>query len=329
MLRTNGWEVSTIRMTSDADIQISLLTGSDLEFLLRFTILGLIGQLPNASIVHTQRTVELLPFYLLRSDAQMVVTCHGKDTLEMSLHRPWWVVSLYNAVESIAIRSADQVICVDQSTKQYLLQKHDLPDDRFVVIPVGADGTIFNPRSQAECRHQSDYELDDDILLFAGRLSEVKNLPLLLNTFVEVQRRRECFLVIAGDGGQREALERSLHKRGLNEFVNLCGTVEHHVLADLMNLADCLLLTSDHEGSPNVVREARACGLPVVSTDVGDVSQIITDNSQGYVVTERSPEVIADRVELVLDDNSASRSPDRKVLFEFTYNRIETLYFKN
>jgi teichuronic acid biosynthesis glycosyltransferase TuaC len=51
----------------------------------------------------------------------------------------------------------------------------------------------------------------------------------------------------------------------------------------VMTGADCLLLTSSHEGSPNVVKEATACGLPVVSTDVGDVRQVLNGVDPSWV----------------------------------------------
>jgi len=66
------------------------------------------------------------------------------------------------------------------------------------------------------------------------------------------------------------------------------------------NAADVLLLTSFHEGSPNVIKEAMACNCPIVSTDVGDVRDII-ENTEGCYITTFQPEDIADKIKRALE----------------------------
>lgn len=85
----------------------------------------------------------------------------------------------------------------------------------------------------------------------------------------------------------------------------------HEELPTYMNAADLLLLTSSREGSPNVVKEAMACNLPIVSTDVGDVREVIgeTDNC---VLTTASPDDIARGIESVLD--SSRRTNGREAI---------------
>ena len=71
-----------------------------------------------------------------------------------------------------------------------------------------------------------------------------------------------------------------------------------------LSACDCLLVTSDKEGSPNIVREAIACGVPVVSVRVGDVPELILrDPSVGSIV-ERSPESIAEGITQILENKS-------------------------
>jgi teichuronic acid biosynthesis glycosyltransferase TuaC len=74
----------------------------------------------------------------------------------------------------------------------------------------------------------------------------------------------------------------------------------HEDLPTYMNAADLLLLTSSREGSPNAIKEAMACNLPIVSTDVGDVRQVVGDTTN-CVLADASPEDIANGIERVLD----------------------------
>ena len=74
------------------------------------------------------------------------------------------------------------------------------------------------------------------------------------------------------------------------------GQVSADEVPFYLQASDCLLVTSDSEGSPCIVKEALACGLPIVSVDVGDVAQMTKGVSQCWVV-DREVEVLADRVE--------------------------------
>ena len=82
------------------------------------------------------------------------------------------------------------------------------------------------------------------------------------------------------------------------ELVELRGYSREEVNL-LMNAADCLLMTSHREGSPQVIKEAMACGTPVVSVDVGDVKEVI-GHTEGCYIAERDPEDIAEKIRQAL-----------------------------
>jgi teichuronic acid biosynthesis glycosyltransferase TuaC len=124
---------------------------------------------------------------------------------------------------------------------------------RNTVLPNGVDTDLFRPLDRIECRRRLGWSQDERVALFAGTKP---NSP----------RKR-----------------RSLAEAACAAASALAGPVRLHVVRDLwpdempfvMNAADCLLLTSSIEGSPNVVKEALMCGLPVVSTAVGDVELLL------------------------------------------------------
>lgn len=82
------------------------------------------------------------------------------------------------------------------------------------------------------------------------------------------------------------------------EFLELRGYSREEVNL-IMNAADCLLMTSRREGSPQVIKEAMACGTPIVSVDVGDVKDVIGD-TEGCYIAERNPEDLAEKIRMAL-----------------------------
>ena len=99
----------------------------------------------------------------------------------------------------------------------------------------------------------------------------------------------------------------------------LRGLTPHDELPLHMNAADCLLLTSDFEGSPDIIKEALACNLPIVSVDVGDVKERTSGVKQTAIVA-RDPAAIANEIALILSSNE--RSNGREKISELDASKI-------
>jgi glycosyltransferase involved in cell wall biosynthesis len=146
---------------------------------------------------------------------------------------------------------------------------HPSARKRNLVVPNGVDRSIFHPCSGEEARRHLGWSAEDRIVLFAADPA--------------VERKRYWL----AEAACREA-ERAL---GPIRLEVAWGTPPADIPM-LMAGADCLLLTSAIEGSPNVVKEAVACGLPVISTDVGDVAEILGDIDPSWVCAPE-PEPLA------------------------------------
>ena len=166
---------------------------------------------------------------------------------------------------------ADERIVVSESLGRRLGK---LP---FTVIPSGLDLETFRPLPQTECRKLLGLPAEKSLVLFAA-------------STIENQRKRY--------GLAQEAVNLLKNKRDTELVV--ANKVEHKQIPVYMAACDALLLTSKHEGSPNVVKEALACNLPVVSVDVGDVRSRIEPIAGCALCTDDSPQAIADALDLVL-----------------------------
>lgn len=164
----------------------------------------------------------------------------------------------------------DRIIAVSEDTKK----KGRL--NGAVVIPCGIDFNLFEPMPKMEARKLLGLPADKKLVLWAGEyFRPVKRFDIVQKA---VALLRE---------GMPEA-----------ELVLVSGKPLTEVPA-YMNACDVLLLVSDKEGSPMVVKEAMACNLPVVSVPAGDVAEIITGNEGCYLCTQ-NPRDVAEKLEMVL-----------------------------
>lgn len=147
--------------------------------------------------------------------------------------------------------------------------------DDGTIIPCGIDTALFLPADRAEARKALGLPLDAGIVLFAGMRRPEKRLDIIEAAVERVRARRPGVQLVVAEN------------------------MPHEQMPVYMNGADVLVLASEAEGSPMVIKEALACNLPVVSVDVGDVRELI-GSLPGCLVVERSPEGLADGLLAVL-----------------------------
>lgn len=169
------------------------------------------------------------------------------------------------------------------------------PADRLEILPLTVDLREFG---FIERRPRPD---DEPIrILSVGRLIPVKGMDILLRAIAALNSRHPLQLWIAGDGPQRPRLEHLADELGLGEKVTFLGWVEYTRMAELMAQAHLFVLasrtdpqTGETEGSPTVLLEAQAVGLPVVSTLHGDIPFIVRQGETGVLVPEGDAEALA------------------------------------
>jgi glycosyltransferase involved in cell wall biosynthesis len=202
---------------------------------------------------------------------------------------------LYNTIIKIAITKSKKVIWVSQKAlKSYLGEKYS--KEKNIVIPSPYDSSLF-----CLCEEDNLVKKTNQIIIFVGRLSAVKNLNLLIDSFKLVrEEKKNVKLILCGDGEERIKLERNVEERGLKDDVIFTGYLKREEIRFFLNKADVFVLTSLKEGSPVCVVEALAMGVPVVTVDVGDVKEIIRDGYNGYVVERYDPVLISTAIVKIL-----------------------------
>ena len=173
------------------------------------------------------------------------------------------------------------------------------------VVYNGIDFDRLAAGANAEEARQArgDLGIPDDAPILGGvfRMSEEKRPLLWLDVAANVAAQRpDVHFVVCGDGPMRDEIRTYAAERGIADRVHLPGAQSN--IGSWFKLMDVVMLTSRHEGLPNVLLEAQSLGVPVVAPDVGGVAEVIEQGLTGWAIRDADAAKLAERVLYSLDD---------------------------
>ena len=140
-------------------------------------------------------------------------------------------------------------------------------------------------------------------LATVSRLARIKHVNFIIQAIaLLVHKGIDCDLIICGDGEEINALKSLSSSLGLEERVLFLGLCNREQIATVLNFSDVFLFASENEAMSLVVLESLYMGTPVVSTDVGDISDVIVDGETGYIVGDYNIDKYVDRIRIVLNN---------------------------
>lgn len=261
----------------------------------------------DADLVHLHYGMTATLFVLLaRPHCPVVATYHGSDILGYPIKRLSnlslnTVFNIAAVLTRLLSRFIDHVIVMSEEMKARLPA---VVRSRCEVIPMGVDMHLFKPSDRNLARVELGWGSEKTILFCDNNRDPVKRPDIAEETI---------------------RLVKQIH-HDASLFV-LRG-VPHEQVPLYLNASDCLLLTSDAEGSPNIVREAFACNLPVVSVAAGDVKDLLAQHEAGELVLRQDPRTLADAVLRVLNRPRSTklRSIIEKDSVEAVASRVYQVY---
>jgi len=152
----------------------------------------------------------------------------------------------------------------------------------------------------------SDTAVPHDVdLCFVGKFYSSKRLDILLEAAALVRARRgHVRVMLVGDGPDRAAVEADVRRLGLSADVVITGSRPADEVASWLRRSRLFVMTSEQEGLPMAMIEALTCGVPVVISDVGDVTTVARHGESAWIVPEKTPEAFASAITLLLDDDA-------------------------
>lgn len=241
---------------------------------------------------------------------------------------------VFKNIERYLARKSTGIIAISDLQKKELTIEHKICKPKKVeVIPLGFDLEKFTKNkddNRAETRKT--YNLADDEVAIAiiGRLAPVKDHSYFLDVVEQllptIDQKVKFFIV--GDGSEKDEIARRVE--GINKEHGEVVIMTSWILdiAAFNHGMDIICLTSKNEGTPVSVIEAQASGLPVISTDVGGVRDILEDNEAGFVIKRENIETYVEKLRLLVGNqkirNKFAEKGTDNVLKSFHYRRLTT-----
>lgn len=318
-------------------------------------ILGMMIRLPKLKrrysqkkkniILHIHRPDYVLPLVLFRWDVPIVLTLHGEwlaDGKTMFSPKLFPIIErIYQLIVFFAIQRSVIVVPVSKRVwNSYANQLGGIIVNKMCKpISTGIDTKRFTPLclpSTKKIQILKKYHIPfrENIILVVGRLEPVKRPELALYAFKEfLDKQPDSHLIFVGDGKLKERLVRLTHSLGLSSNVSFLGSIPNDQLPDLYHVSDVVLISSINEASPIVPREALACGVPVVSTPVGDVELLITNRLLGKISQDSATDISKSLLEVTKYSKTHKKAfrkykdlVKRRVSLQETISQYLTIY---
>lgn len=217
------------------------------------------------------------------------------------------VPALYEAIERRVVESLSSAWCVREEGAQSLQRRYPQLAERIQFVPTWVDTEVFSapsPARRAEQRERLIRELDLSptarIVVTVGRLDTQKDPNLLLSAVASLAAAGEdVALLYVGDGVLRAGLAKRVATENVRG-VRFLGLRPPGAIAEILHGVDAFALSSAYEGMPMALLEALGAGVPVATTDVGEVRRVVFPGRTGAIANERTVEAFTTALAAVL-----------------------------
>ena len=234
------------------------------------------------------------------------------------------------AVGKETLKEADKIIAVSNATKNYVLSLGAKPE-KVKVLRNGVDLVRFRPLAgkREEMRRKLGISQNSIVVLTVRRLVYKNGIDTLIESAnIAVKKNPKIVFLVVGKGPDLNKVQMKINQLGIENNFRPTGFVTDEDLPFYYNAADFFALPSKSgEGLPLVALEAMACGLPVIATDVGGISEILMED-YGKIVPPNQPELLAKAILEFSNIDLSSRKLEIRAVMEEKYSwdkNVETL----
>jgi glycosyltransferase involved in cell wall biosynthesis len=281
----------------------------------------------NPDLIHAQNISLALYALLIKKTLKKpyVTWAQGSDIYLPSRFFRWFY--------KFNLKNAGAVIA-QTSDEKGIMQK--ICDRDIMILPSGIDLGRFSNLSRESSRSGLQIKKGEKVILFVGKLHAVKGVNYLIQAMNVIrQKEPKTRLILVGDGEERRDLEKLTSSLNLADSVTFVGKVPNEKVPQYMAAADIFVLPSLSEGFPMVIVEAMASGLPIVTTNVTGLPEIVHNGENGLLVEPKNSVELAEKILLLLQDDELrgdiaqnNRQRAKDYTWEKVVDNLEEVYQK-
>ena len=201
---------------------------------------------------------------------------------------------VFKVVLRACFRLSARIVAVNHNIVDSLISTYNISKESIHCIPNGVQQSFYQKRRK---------EIAGTVkIISVGSLIQRKGVDVLIHALGQL---KDCqwSLTIVGDGPERPSIDRLIQEYSLENKVIITGLIHPDEVAPLMRKADVFVLSSYSEGRPNVVLEAMASGLAIVSSDIDGISELITDNKNGLIYQKGNYHEMSRLLKTLMEDH--------------------------
>jgi L-malate glycosyltransferase len=255
-----------------------------------------------------------------RPDFRIVTTLHGTDITLIGQDPS------YRPITQFSIAKSDGLTAVSEFLRHETVEHFNIPTDAIRVIPNFVN--LDKYRRDAYACLRSKFSLEGErIVTHISNFRAVKRVQDVVSVFARIARRIPSRLLLVGDGPERVRAQEQAAALGVTDRVIFLG--KQNSVAELLACSDLFVLPSETEAFGLVALEAMACGVPVVSTNVGGLPEVMPPHPAGHMLPVGEVDAMAEAVIPVLTDNDLwyeASAIARRTAEQFSTDRIVPMY---
>jgi glycosyltransferase involved in cell wall biosynthesis len=263
-------------------------------------------------VVHD--TYHFGPFFLLNRPTRRVLTVHDLTPLILPEFHKRSRTFLHKVIFYKILKDSDHIITVSENTKNDLINKFKIPEDKIRVIPLAANENFKQIDESKIFSTTTKYNINCPFILYVGTLEPRKNIPNLLNAYYKLKKQgiNHKLVIAGGKGWKYKEIFETIEKLNLQKDVIFTGYVPDEDLPGLYNAAELFVYPSLYEGFGLPPLEAMQCGTPVITSNTSSLPEVV--GAAGITVNPYDVDELANKMYEVLTNEDLRKEMSKKGL---------------